>query len=121
MQSNFFNRWKDRSANSGSGNEVMHDLGFNAFERYAAYEFKWTYSHCAWYVNGRPIRIEWAHEKNLPSPDYSTMRIAANIWPVNKQAEEWAGPLPVSLQQTQAKFSYISFEGGENCRPRGQC
>jgi endo-1,3-1,4-beta-glycanase ExoK len=121
MQTNFFSRWKDPYANSASGHEMLHDLGFDATQVYAAYEFKWTRSYVAWFVNGRPVRVVWAHEVDLPSPDYTTLRIAANAWPVNKQAEEWAGPLPPNLEATEAKYSYMAFEEGEDCRPRGQC
>jgi endo-1,3-1,4-beta-glycanase ExoK len=121
IQTNFFSRWKDPGANSASGNEVLHHLGFNANDLFAAYAFKWTHSYIAWYVNGRPIRIVWSHERQLPSPSYSTMRIAANAWVVNKQAEEWAGPVAGDLTQSEAKYAWMSFTEGGDCQPRTHC
>lgn len=39
VQTNFFSRLYDPDANSGSGNEQQHDLGFDATQTWAAYSF----------------------------------------------------------------------------------
>lgn len=72
-KTNFFSHFKYPSAYSGSGHEKLHDLGFDATARFAAYEFKWTLSHIAWYVNGPRVRVEWEHEIDQPRTVYSTI------------------------------------------------
>lgn len=79
MQTNFFSRVKDPKANSGSGNEEFHSLGFNAAKSFHMYGFKWTNSKIEWYVDGKKIRTVFKKQADLPSPDYSPMRVVANV------------------------------------------
>lgn len=99
----------------------MHYLGFDASKQYAAYSFKWAHNHIAYFVNGKMIRLVWNHQAHLPSPAFTTMRIAANIWPVNKQAEEWAGPLSPHFSFADAKYAWMTFDQGPHCRVRSHC
>lgn len=85
VQTNYFSRPKIAGANSGSGNEELHDLGFDAAKEFAAYSFKWTHGNIDWFVNGRRIRSAyWQSSRPVPLQSYSTVRFVANIWPVNK-------------------------------------
>lgn len=121
FQTNFFSRVKDPYANSGSGVEVMHQLPFDAADNYHAYGIKWTNEYIEWYVDGQQYRSVSATEYHIPSPRYSTMRILANIWPVNDQAQEWAGTLNHDVYETQAKYTSMSFNAGESCSVRSSC
>lgn len=121
FQSNFFSRVKDPHANSGSGAEQMHSLPFDAADSFHAYGIKWTNGYIQWYVDGQIVRHVSAAEAHIPSPQYSTMRILANIWPVNDQAQEWAGPLDHDVYETQAKYTSMSFSSGESCHVRAWC
>lgn len=76
VQSNFFSRVYNPDENSGSGNEEMHELGFNAANEYAAYSFKWTRGRIDWWVNDWHLRGVTSREKDLPN-DGTKMRIAA--------------------------------------------
>lgn len=81
MQSNYFSRPKVAGANSGSGNEVLHDLGFDASKQFAAYSFRWSHGKIEWFVNGKSIRTEhWKADKPTPLQSYSTMRVVFNKW-----------------------------------------
>lgn len=121
VQTNFFSRWKDPHANSASGHEQMHYLKFDATKRYASYSWKWTHAYIAFYADGRPIRQVWAHKQRIPSPSYSTMRIASNTWPVVARAEEWAGKLPKGLKHAEGKYSWFAFDKGLKCKTRKRC
>lgn len=79
MQTNFFSRFKDPKANSGSGNEDLHSLGFNAAESYHMYGFKWIDGKIEWFVDGKKIRTVFAGQSDLPSPGYSPVRVVANV------------------------------------------
>lgn len=101
---------------SGSGNEKLHDLGFDASKTWAAYSFRWSKGKIEWYVNGKKLREEgWKPEKPVPLQSYSTARIVANIWPVNEQAEEWAGDLDHSISTVTAHYKWIRYDEGESC------
>lgn len=121
VQTNYFSRIKDPHANSGSGVERWHDLGFDAAANFHAYGYRWTHDAIEWYADGKLIRTARASESRIPSPDYSPMRIVANTWPVNRQAEEWAGPLDTSVYQTSAKYRWMKFTKGHNCHVESHC
>lgn len=104
----------------------MHPLGFDAGDRFAAYSFKWTRDRVDWWVNDMHIREVIRDECNtggslFPDPDFSPVRIAANIWPVNKQAEEWAGPLDPNFQTTEARYAWITYSQGNDCQVQMSC
>lgn len=121
VQTNFFRRIKDANANSGSGHEQMIDLGFDASEDFHSYAFRWTAEGATWYVDGREVRTVSSREKLFPDPSYSTLRIRANIWAVNKQAEEWAGPLDQEFEATSASYKWIKFVEGTECQVESSC
>lgn len=115
LQSNYFSRYFDPSANSASGNEQWHKLDFDASSSFHMYTFKWTSSAIEWFVDGKKIRTAWGSKTRIPSPDYSPMRVVANVWPVNKQAEEWAGPLDKSVYSTSAEYKWMTYAEGGKC------
>lgn len=121
VQTNFFSRRKGQNSNSASRNEQMCDLGFDAADSLDAYGFKWTDNGIEWFVDGRKIRTAEAKKAHLSSPYYSSLRIVANVWPVTKQAEEWAGTLDHSVYQTSAEYSWMSFIGGSDSRVPSSC
>jgi endo-1,3-1,4-beta-glycanase ExoK len=116
FQSNFFHTMDNRYANSASGNEKLHKLGFDASKDFHAYTFVWSEDSIKWYADGRLVRTAKASESYIPNPKQSTMRIAANVWPVNKQAEEWAGPKPADLSYAQAEYKWIQFSETGQCQ-----
>lgn len=116
FQSNFFSRYFDKNANSGSGNEGWHDLDFDTAAGFHKYSFKWTTSGIVWWVDGVQVRNVWGGN-GVPSPNYSPMRVVGNIWPVNEQAQEWAGPLSPSMTYSNAKYKWIVHEAGDHCGP----
>jgi endo-1,3-1,4-beta-glycanase ExoK len=116
MQSNFFHTMSNREANSASGNEKLHKLGFDAADDFNAFTFKWDSKSIKWYANGRCVRTVNAKDTYIPTPSLSTMRIAANIWPVNEQAEEWAGPKPDDLSYAQSEYKWIQYSQDGNCK-----
>lgn len=123
MQTNFFNRLYDPEANSGSGNEQLHDVGFDVHLNYAAYSFRWRRGKIEWWVNDQLVRTQvdaWG-APTLPNPDDMNLQILANVWSVNKQAEEWAGPLDPNFYETDARFLWIHHEPGENCNVKTRC
>jgi endo-1,3-1,4-beta-glycanase ExoK len=115
FQSNYFSRYFNPNANSGSGNELWHTLDFDASQRFHMYSFKWTAKGIQWFVDGRHVRSALADQTRIPSPGYSPMRIVTNIWAVNKQAEEWAGPLDKTVYSTSSAIKWISHEAGDGC------
>jgi endo-1,3-1,4-beta-glycanase ExoK len=122
VQTNYFSRYFNPAANSGSGVERWHDLGFDAAQGYHVYGFKWTSGAIEWFADGNSIRTAAASETRIPSPDYSPMRICANIWPVNQQAEEWAGPLDTTVYSTKASYKWMRYDAGADCSvATGQC
>lgn len=104
MQSNFFIRTKVPNSTSASGNEKWHELGFDASLDYHVYGIKWLGHSIEWYVDGRRVRRVLATKAWIPSPACSPMRIVANIWPVERQLEEWAGPLDKKFSATCAGY-----------------
>ena len=116
FQSNFFSRHYDKSANSGSGNEGWHPLDFDTAAGFHSYTFKWTPYGITWWVDGNQVRNVWGGE-GVPSPNYSPMRVMGNIWPVNEQAEEWAGPLNHEMTYSNAKYKWVVHEAGSHCGP----
>lgn len=123
MQTNFFSRIYDPEANSGSGNEQLHDVGFDVHQNYAAYSFRWQKDRIDWWVNGNHVRTEEAREggPKLPNPEELSMRVSANVWAVNKQAEEWAGPLDPSFYETDSRYLWVHHDPGENCQIKTDC
>lgn len=123
VQTNFFSRVYNDSANSGSGNEQSHALPFDATTTWAAYSFRWQKDRLDWWANDQHLRSQFAYEGGpaLPNPETVSMQIAANIWAVNKQAEEWAGPLDPNFYDTRAKYQWIWHEPGRECKIRTQC
>lgn len=123
MQSNYFSRTYDPEANSGSGNEMLHELGFDVSQNYAAYSMRWREDRLDWWVNGVLVRTQHAKRNGprMPDPNAVGMKIAANIWAVNKQAEEWAGPLDTSFYETAAHYLWIHHDPGENCQIKTEC
>lgn len=121
VQTNFFRRIKDPNANSGSGREQMIDLGFDASKEFHAYAFRWTTEGARWYVDGREVRAIYSRDEPFPDPRYSTLRMRANIWAVNKQAEEWAGPLDHGFDLTSAAYRWMKFVEGSECKVETSC
>lgn len=123
VQTNFFSRLYDPDANSGSGNEQQHDLGFDATQTWAAYSFRWRKNRIDWWVNDRLLRTQEVYEGGpaVPNPEEVRLRILANIWAVDKSAEEWAGPLDTSFYETSARYLWIRYEPGENCNILNNC
>jgi endo-1,3-1,4-beta-glycanase ExoK len=115
LQTNYFSRPKIPGANSASGNEVLHDLGFDAADTWAVYTFKWTHGKVQWFVNGKHIRTAtWKANKPVPLQSYSTCRVVVNAWPVSKPAEEWAGPLDPHFDIATAKYRWMRYDEGES-------
>lgn len=123
LQTNFFSRYYDPNGNSGSGNEMMHELGFDTTRNFAAYSFRWRANRLDWWVNDYHLRTVHKHEggPKIPDPAEIGMKIAANIWAVNKQAEEWAGPLDSKFYETSAQYKWIWHDPGENCNIQVSC
>jgi beta-glucanase (GH16 family) len=123
VQTNFFSRTYDPNANSGSGNEQKHELEFSTTDTFASYSFRWRKGRLDWWVNDRLLRTATACEggPRIPDPEQVSLKIHANIWAVNKQAEEWAGPLDPSFYETAAKYLWIWYEPGENCNIKSDC
>lgn len=121
MQTNFYNRHKDAWANSGTGVEQWHDLGFDAAQAFHQYGFRWSRDEIVWTVDGREIRKVKKEEAYIPNPDYSPQRIAANVWPVMSKNEEWAGVLDGSFYATSSQYRWIRYESGRGCQIRTQC
>lgn len=121
VQTNFFRRVKDPHANSGSGHEQFIDLGFDASKDFHAYAIHWTAEGAAWYVDGVKVRTVLSRDEPFPDPSYSTLRIRANVWAVNKQAEEWAGPLDQEMELTSAAYKWMKFAEGSECKVEYSC
>lgn len=116
FQSNYFSRYFDKNANSGSGNEGWHPLDFDTAAGYHTYTFKWTTSGITWWADGAQVR-HVGGGNGVPSPNYSPMRVVGNVWPVNEQAQEWAGPLNPSMTYSNAKYKWIVHDAGQHCGP----
>lgn len=116
FQSNYFSRYHDKNANSGSGNEQWHDLDFDTAAGFHKYSFKWTPKGIVWWVDGHQVRSVGVGD-GVPSPNYSPARVVGNIWPVNEQAEEWAGSVDPAMTYSNAKYKWIQYEAGESCGP----
>jgi beta-glucanase (GH16 family) len=123
VQTNYFSRNYDPNANSGSGNEQFHELGFDVTQNYAAYSFRWRKDRLDWWVNGKHIRVAFAGDDlpPIPNPEAISMKVFANIWAVNKQAEEWAGPLDHEFYETAARYNWMWHDPGENCNIMTDC
>lgn len=123
VQTNFFSRLYDPNANSGSGNEQMHDVGYDVHQNYGAYSIRWREDRIDWWVNGYNVRTEFVTTDGpkLPLPHELGLKISANVWAVNKQAEEWAGPLDTSFYETQSRYAWIHHDPGENCDIKTNC
>lgn len=121
LQTNWFNRPHGSTSNSSSGHEVWHDLDFDAAAAFHAYGFKWTPAGITWYVDGTPIRHVDSDHERLPQPSYSRLRIAGNLWPVNKALESWAGKVDAGLNYASSEYRWIEFERGNGCSVRPAC
>jgi endo-1,3-1,4-beta-glycanase ExoK len=101
------------ASRSGSGNEQLHDLGFDAADTWAAYAFRWSHGKIEWFVNGKHIRTAtWKTSNPVPLQSYSTCRVVANIWSVNKQAEEWAGEVDPHFQIATGHYRWMRYDQG---------
>lgn len=120
LQTNYFSRWKDPNANSGSGHEVFHELDFDTTQNFNLYTFRWNKRGIDWYVNGKHIRKVRANH-GVPNPMVSPLRIVANVWAVDaSRTNSWAGPLDRRVYRTTADYKWIKFQAGEYCQiPRG--
>lgn len=123
LQTNFFSRSYDPDSNSGSGNEQMHDVGFDVTKNFAAYSMRWEHNRIDWWVNGYHLRTQHAYEGGpaMPSPYSIGMKISANVWAVNKQAEEWAGTLDPYFYETAAHYLWIHHDPGQSCQIKTEC
>lgn len=74
-------------------------------------------------MNDRLLRTQEVYEGGpaVPNPEEVRLRILANIWAVDKSAEEWAGPLDTSFCETSARYLWIRYEPGENCNILNNC
>lgn len=125
MQSNYFARqnWRvDPDMNGGSGVEVAHDLGFDASKKFHAYSFRWASWGIQWYVGHDLVRTVYrSGDSNMPDPNFGPLRISANVWTVDKNAEGWAGKPRDDLSSTKSEIAWMKYEGGDDCRITPEC
>jgi beta-glucanase (GH16 family) len=108
--------------NSGSGNEQFHQLWFDASERYAVYTFKWMYGQIDWFVDGKLVRSsQFNPSRPMPLQSYSTCRVLANIWVVDKQTESWGGAVSPDFTAAQSSYRWIRFDEGDQCNAPTSC
>lgn len=109
-------------ADSASGNEQWHDLGFDAAQSFNSYSMKWSGWGIEWFVNERLVRTALRNEsQDMPDPFYSPMRVVANIWPVDSKTIQWAGQVSDNFMFTKAEYAWIRFEAGETCQILSDC
>nr|WP_084543370.1 family 16 glycosylhydrolase [Gracilibacillus kekensis] len=71
--------------NGVGGNEIVHDLGFNAAHSFNTYAFDWQKDYISWYVNGQLVATA---TDNIPT---NPSKIMMNVWNTHG-IDEWAGP-----------------------------
>ncbi|WP_208591911.1 beta-glucanase [Gracilibacillus suaedae] len=71
--------------NGVGGNEILHDLGFNAAHSFNTYAFDWQENYISWYVNGQLVATA---TENIPRNPSKIMMNVWNTYGIN----EWAGP-----------------------------
>lgn len=70
--------------NGVGGNEIIHDLGFDASSSFNTYAFDWQEDYISWYVNGELVATA---TNNIPS---NPSKIMMNMWNTYG-IDEWAG------------------------------
>lgn len=86
--------------NGAGGNEILHDLGFNAAHSFNTYAFEWLEDAIHWYVNGQRVATA---TQNIPS---SPGRIMMNLWNTYG-LDEWTGPY--HGQPAQAEYQWVRY------------
>ncbi|MDQ2077048.1 family 16 glycosylhydrolase [Marinimicrobium sp. ABcell2] len=86
--------------NGVGGNEIVHQLGFNAADSFNTYAFEWHENYINWYVNGQLVATA---TENIPS---SPSKIMMNIWNTYG-LDEWTGPY--YGQEAQAVYEWVRF------------
>lgn len=86
--------------NGVGGNEIIHDLGFNAAHSFNTYAFEWQENYINWYVNGQLVATA---TENIPS---SPGKIMMNIWNTYG-LDEWTGPY--NGQSAEAVYEWVRY------------
>jgi endo-1,3-1,4-beta-glycanase ExoK len=119
MQTNYFQRDTTNITSPSSGNEYVHQLGFDASNDFHVYGFRWTGDDQSgsgggieWFVDGRSIRKVTNQTAKIPDAKYSYLRVMANLWVVDDSAAGWAGipPAPERFpENTTAEYKWMMY------------
>lgn len=92
------------------GNEIIHNLGFDASQSFNTYAFDWQPNSITWYVNGEPIATR---TENIPS---NPGKIMMNLWNTYG-IDEWAGRY--TGEDTSASYEWARYtpSDGTNVPP----
>jgi beta-glucanase (GH16 family) len=101
MQSNYFRRLDRNITSPSTGNEQIHNLGFDASKDFHMYGFRWTGDDSTgtgggieWFVDGKSVRKVTNQTMDIPDARYTYLRTMANVWVVGPTAMGWAGIPP---------------------------
>ncbi|GAE32727.1 endo-beta-1,3-1,4 glucanase [Halalkalibacter hemicellulosilyticusJCM 9152] len=86
--------------NGVGGNEILHDLGFDAANSFNTYAFDWQENYISWYVNGQLVATA---TENIPS---NPSKIMMNIWNTYG-IDEWAGAY--GGQNANASYEWMRY------------
>lgn len=119
LQTNWFSRNTSVIESPSSGNEGIHQLGFNASENFHVYGFRWTGDDesgtgggIEWFVDGHSIRkvITQGSSRAIPRAEYTYLRMMANSWVVDDTAWAWAGIPPQDFPgNANAQFKWVMY------------
>ncbi len=96
--------------NGVGGNEIVHDLGFDASHSFNTYAFDWQEDYISWYVNGELVATA---TNNIPS---NPSKIMMNMWNTYG-IDEWAGRYGGENANTSyewVRYTPNSGSGGSN-------
>jgi len=82
------------------GNEIHHNLGFDAADSFNTYAFDWQKDYISWYVNGQLVATA---THNIPS---NPGKIMMNIWNTYG-IDEWAGTY--SGEDANATYEWVRY------------
>lgn len=86
--------------NGIGGNEIIHDLGFDASESFHTYAFDWQPHSITWYVNGEPVATRTNQIPSTPG------KIMMNLWNTYG-IDEWAGRY--TGEETSAQYEWVRY------------
>ncbi len=86
--------------NGVGGNEILHDLGFDASASFNTYAFDWQEDYIRWYVNGELVATA---TDNLPS---NPSKIMMNMWNTYN-IDEWAGAY--GGEDANASYEWVRY------------